>query len=74
MAEDADGLAATLEAAARRGHDAERRLKIAAVEREIARIQRRNAARLRRAGGGPVELEGLPRLVAEPAEPGDCRK
>jgi len=61
MADDAEQLATYLEAAASRG-DAVRRLRIAAVEREIARIQRRNAARIRRAGSGPVQLEPLPRL------------
>jgi hypothetical protein len=61
MATDADELAACLEAAADRG-DSDRRLRVAAVEREVARIQRRNAARLRQAGDQPVELEHLPRL------------
>lgn len=61
MADDADTFAAYLEAAARRG-DAERRLRIAAAEREIAGIQRRNAAKLRQARGVSIELEHLPKL------------
>jgi hypothetical protein len=62
-AELADSFAALLERNAVHG-DAERRLTMAAAEREIARIHRRNAARLRRAGAGLIqpELEHLPRI------------
>jgi len=63
MAADADTFADLLERNAVHG-DAERRLEIAAVERETARILRRNAARLRKAVGELTqpELEPLPRL------------
>jgi hypothetical protein len=69
MADLADQLAASFEAAATRG-DADRRRRIAALEREVARIQRRNAARLRQAGGEPVQLERLPRDPAGGIRPG----
>lgn len=60
MARAADMFADYLEEAARRG-DRERRLGIAAVEREIAGIERRNAARLRRPDDHSP-LEPLPDL------------
>jgi hypothetical protein len=71
MAGDADAFADFLERRAADG-DAERRLHIAAVEREIARIHRRNAVRLRTADGAFLhsELEHLPRL-AGPEPPGE---
>jgi hypothetical protein len=73
MADDADALADILEVAAARGN-ADRRLEVATVEREIARIQRRNAARLREAGEGRVELEQLPSLprLEGPFEDGEA--
>jgi hypothetical protein len=62
LASVAETFAATLERAAPRG-DMDRRLKIAQVEREIARVERRNAARFRTAGtGGLIGLEHLPQL------------
>lgn len=61
MAAQADRFADLLEVAAGRG-DADRRLRIAAAEREIARIHRRNAARLRSPGGQQSELEPVPHL------------
>ena len=64
MAEQAEAFAAYLEEQAGKG-DADRRLRTAEVEREIAAIERRNAARLR-GDDWPVELERLPKLpVAE---------
>jgi len=73
MAEEADAFAAMLEEAARRG-DAERRLAVAAVEREVAGIARRNAARLRdQPAGHHLDLERLPSLppLARPgSQPG----
>jgi len=61
MAEAAEAFAAMLEAAASRG-DATRRLAVAAAEREVARIQRRNAAKLRNTATGCLDLEHLPHL------------
>jgi hypothetical protein len=54
---------------AQRG-DSERRLEIATVEREIAEIERRNAAKLRSQGSEPMNLEHLPSLpgTEPPAE------
>ena len=51
MAQAADNFADFLEQRAQRGDDSERRLRHAAAERERARIHRRNAKRLRKAGG-----------------------
>lgn len=61
LAEVADGFAGYLEEAAGRG-DLERRLRLAAVEREIARISRRNAEKLRETDTELSDLEPLPRL------------
>ena len=63
----AEEFASILEVAAKRG-DSERRLRIARTEREIAAIERRNATRMRDAGGGPVDLEHLPSLNPEERE------
>src|SRR5947209_462430 len=59
IARQADSFASYLEESAQRG-DAERRLGIATVEREIAEIERRNAAKLRSQGSEPMQLEHLP--------------
>ena len=64
MAGDADALAHFLERAAVSG-DPARCLEIAAIEREHARIHRRNAVRLRNSGPRPVDLENLPELGLE---------
>jgi len=61
MAAQADRFADLLEVAAGRG-DADRRLRIAAAEREIARVHRRNAARLRSPDDQRGELEPVPHL------------
>jgi hypothetical protein len=61
VAREADVYAYLLERAAERG-DSARRLGLAAVEREISRIERRNAARLRQSGVYPLDLERLPPL------------
>ena len=61
VANEADAFAGFLERAAVRG-DATRRLGLAAVEREISRTERRNAARLRQPGDEPLRLERLPPL------------
>ncbi|HZQ79465.1 MAG TPA: hypothetical protein VFE55_19200 [Acidimicrobiia bacterium] len=61
IAAQADRFADLLEIAAGRG-DADRRLRIAAAEREIARTHRRNAARLRSPGDQGSELEPVPHL------------
>jgi hypothetical protein len=58
VAIQAETLAALLEKAAPRG-DTERRLHVAALERQIARIERRNATKLREWRGGTVGLEHL---------------
>lgn len=65
MARAADTFADYLEDAAERG-DRDRRLGIARVEREIAAIERRNAARLRHPDD-PSPLESLPDLPKEEA-------
>jgi hypothetical protein len=69
MAETADNFAATLEEAAKRG-DVERRLAVASVEREVARIARRNAAKLRDPINDHPVIEELPHLpqFGTPAE------
>jgi hypothetical protein len=59
IATQADAFAALLEQAASRG-DAARRLGLAAREREISRIERTNAVRLRSPPAGPLHLEPLP--------------
>lgn len=69
MALAADRFAEYLEEAADRG-DRERRLRTAAVEREIARIERRNAARLRQPDDG-TPLESLPSLPSPGEDPED---
>jgi hypothetical protein len=67
VADQAEEHASYLETAARRG-DRERRLAIANVEREIARIERQNAVRLRDLSSPFVLVEHLPRLLgAHPA-------
>lgn len=48
------------------GPDTDRRLARAAREREIAAIERRNAARLREAGAGPLHLESLNPTGSDP--------
>lgn len=59
----AETYASILERAALRC-DSERRLRTARAEREIARVERRNAARLRAARTyGPIGLEHLPPLA-----------
>jgi hypothetical protein len=58
IAARAEEVATTLERAAARG-DSERRMRLAAWERETARIQRRNAAALRGGEDAPP-LEHLP--------------
>lgn len=61
VADTAESFAAYLEA--RAGGDAgDPRLKVAQREREIAALERRNAAKLRQAGAGPVQLERPPPL------------
>ena len=67
MAEQAEAFAAYLEEQAGKG-DADRRLRTAEVEREIAAIERRNAARLR-GDDWPVELERLPKLPVGESSP-----
>ncbi|HET7489218.1 MAG TPA: hypothetical protein VFJ85_14905 [Acidimicrobiales bacterium] len=69
MANEAEAFAAVLEGnPMERGR--ERRLRIAAAEREIAGIARRNAARLRTAGPGLPALEHIPSLpLADEPEP-----
>jgi hypothetical protein len=61
MARQAEVFAGFLERAAERG-DSARRLAVAAVERQISEIERRNAARLRQPGIYPLILEPLPPL------------
>jgi hypothetical protein len=63
VADAADTFASILEETALRG-DRTRRLRLAATERQIAEIERRNAARLRNfdGGHGPVTLERVPGL------------
>jgi hypothetical protein len=61
MADAADAFASVLERAADRG-DRARRLALAEVERKSARVERRNAARLRDTFGGVLRLEHLPAL------------
>jgi hypothetical protein len=66
MAEVADTFASLLEEAAARG-DRARRLQLAASERRIADVERRNAARLRNHNNGhaPLMLEALPSLLRQ---------
>lgn len=61
MAQQAETFADYLEKVAA-DQDSERRLKMAAFEREVAAIARRNSARLRGTDTGPLGLEHLPRL------------
>lgn len=65
VADEADVFAAILEQAAPRG-DVARRLGLAALERHISSIERRNAARLRDPAPGPLHLEPLPALKVCP--------
>jgi hypothetical protein len=66
LASLAEDFAAMFEQAALRG-DAERRLRIAEIERETARVARRNAARLRASHSpGVIGLEHLPRFPVSP--------
>jgi dsDNA-binding SOS-regulon protein len=62
MADLADEFATILERSAERG-DAERRLRIAAIERRIAERQHRNATKIREANTRPLHLEHLPSLL-----------
>lgn len=68
LAAVAESFASLLDKSALRG-DADRRHRIAAGEREIATIERRNAARLREAGSSPLRLEHLPSLHGGAAGP-----
>lgn len=61
LADQAEAFAAHLEAGAV-GPARNHRLKLAQREREIAAVERRNAARLREAGVRPLRLEFLPPL------------
>ncbi len=61
MADEAEAYATYLEGSPTRG-DLGRRMRIAETEREIARVERRNAARLREPGARYRRLEHLPRL------------
>jgi DNA repair exonuclease SbcCD ATPase subunit len=61
IADQAESYAAYLEGTADRG-DREQRLKLAGRERDIAAVERRNAARLRDLGTTPLRLESLPRF------------
>jgi len=63
LAEQADLLADHLEQAADRG-DRERRLELAAWERQVADVERRNAGRLR---NGQRDFEHLPDRPTPPA-------
>ncbi len=67
VAEQADAFADYLERRAA-GPGRERRLGMAERERTIAALERRNAARLRAAGTGPVHLESPLHLRPDPAE------
>jgi sulfite oxidase len=62
MAAEAEAYAAYLEKNTV-AEDADKRLLLAQRERDIAAVERRNALRLREAGTGPLQLEGLPRLA-----------
>lgn len=64
VAEQAEAFAGYLEATAG-GRDRERKLRLATREREIAALERRNAAKLRSGGSGPLDLESPPSLDAE---------
>jgi hypothetical protein len=68
VADEADLFASVLEQAATRG-DTARRLGLAALERQISIVERRNAARLRHPGAGPLHLEPLPALIPPSAPP-----
>lgn len=67
LAQVSDESAARLKAAAKRG-DSVRRLAAAAWEREVAQIERYNAARLR-SGERPLSLKPLPPM---PPAAGPC--
>jgi hypothetical protein len=69
VADEADILATMLEEAAGRG-DAKRRLRLAAIGREIAGVERRNAARLLGSGDGPLRLEHMPDWGTSAPAPG----
>jgi hypothetical protein len=59
LAEQAERFAVYLEESATQG-DADRRLRVAQREREFSDVARRNAAKLRNSGAGPVDLDHLP--------------
>lgn len=63
LARQAEQFSSHLEQAAARG-DARRRLSVAAQERAFARAERRNALKMRRPYGQPMDLEPLPRVDA----------
>lgn len=67
VAEQAETFAAHLEARAV-GDARDRRLKLAQRERAIAALERRNVARLRAAGAGPLRLESPPSLQDDSEE------
>lgn len=69
LADEAESIADDLEDAAT-GADRERKLSIAATEREIAATLRRNGARLRQFANAPANLEPLPRLLVPHADDG----
>lgn len=64
IAEQAEKFATYFENAAGRG-DTERRQRLAEIEREIAGIERRNAAKLRGPDDWPLDLEHLPRFPVD---------
>ena len=68
VADQAESCAALLEGMAV-GEARDRRLKLAQREREIAAVERRNAARLRQAGAGPMHLERPPPLNDDAESP-----
>lgn len=68
VADTAEWFAAYLEAKAL-GDPRDPRLKVAQREREIAALERRNAARLRETGAGPLHLERPPPLHDNPEVP-----
>lgn len=67
LADTAEVVATIFEELAAGRGDAERRLKLAQTEREVASIARRNAARLREPHMGSLGLEHIPDLPGRPA-------
>lgn len=63
MADIAESFAGSLEQAAR-WRDTDRRLHLAAIERSLADVGRRNAARLREVRGGQLDLQHLPSIYS----------